>query len=223
LLAYGEHRLGDAERAGYLVLVEGETCALTLWHHGQPALGLPGAGTVHKTLHLGHVANRPLIYVVEETDDAGRDFVKNVAARLAPLGWAGTLKVVRLPTKDVSELHCQDPERFLARWREALDKAEQVEVRGVPAEAAPPAPEPPWPGALAGEALYGLAGDIVRVLEPASEADPTALLVQTLVGFGNLIGRTAHFCVEADRHFTNEYLALIGKTSKARPSSGRRT
>jgi hypothetical protein len=216
LLAYGEHRLEDAERAGYLVLVEGETDALTLWYHREPALGIPGVGSVGKTLALGHVARRPIIYVVEETDPAGKDFVKNVAERLRALGWAGTLKVVRLGVKDISELHYQDSERFLARWREALDTAEQIEVRGMPAEASPPPPAPPWPDALAGEALYGLAGDIVRVLEPASEADPTALLVQTLVGFGNLIGRTAHFCVEADRHFANEYLALIGKTSKAR-------
>jgi hypothetical protein len=123
LIAYGEHHLVMAASAGYQVLVEGETDALTLWYHGEPALGLPGAETVAKTLHQGHIAQRALVYVVEERDEAGKDFVRNVAARLAELAWDGTLKVVRLPTKDVSDLHCQDSNAFKAVWREALDKA----------------------------------------------------------------------------------------------------
>jgi hypothetical protein len=76
--------------------------------------------------------------------------------------------------------------------------------------------EPPWPAPLAEEAYHGLAGDAVRVLGPASEADPAALLFQLLVAFGNIIGRGPHFAVEADRHHTNEYVVLIGRTSKAR-------
>src|SRR5262249_38891500 len=72
-------------------------------------------------------------------------------------------------------------------------------------------PEPP-----AEEAFHGLAGKIVRTIEPASEADPTALLVQTLVAFGNLIGRSAYFTVESDRHHGNEFVVLVGHTSKAR-------
>jgi hypothetical protein len=76
--------------------------------------------------------------------------------------------------------------------------------------------EPPWPSPLAEEAYYGLAGEIVRTIEPASEADPAALLIQMLVGFGNMLGRTAHCRVEADKHFGNEFAVLVGKTSKAR-------
>jgi hypothetical protein len=34
--------------------------------------------------------------------------------------------------------------------------------------------------------------------------------------FGNVIGRTAHFCVEADTHYLALYVALVGKTSKGR-------
>jgi hypothetical protein len=72
-------------------------------------------------------------------------------------------------------------------------------------------PEPPDPAAY-----HGLAGAIVRTVEPASEADPVALLVQTLVAFGNVIGRKAHFTVEADRHHGNEFAVLVGRSSKAR-------
>jgi hypothetical protein len=81
----------------------------------------------------------------------------------------------------------------------------------------PPTPDPlPWSDPPGAEAYYGLADDIVRVIEPASEADPAALLVQALVAFGNVIGRGAHFEDEADRHHGNEFAVLVGKTSKAR-------
>jgi hypothetical protein len=65
-------------------------------------------------------------------------------------------------------------------------------------------------------AFYGLAGDIVRIIEPSSEADPVALLLQILVAFGNCAGRTAHFSVEADQHYPNLNAVMVGATSKAR-------
>src|SRR5262249_21951942 len=76
-----------------------------------------------------------------------------------------------------------------------------------------------WPSPPEPEAYHGLAGDIVRAIEPHSEADPVALLVQTLVGFGSIIGRTAHFRAEDDEHFLNEFAILVGRTSKGRKGS----
>lgn len=94
---------------------------------------------------------------------------------------------------------------------------EWLGVAAAAACAEPPIPDPPpWPGPPGEEAFYGLPGAIVRAIEPASEADPAALLVQALVAFGNIIGRGAHFEVEADRHHANEFAVLVGKTSKAR-------
>jgi hypothetical protein len=57
---------------------------------------------------------------------------------------------------------------------------------------------------------------MVRAIEPQSEADPVALLIQILVGFGNCIGRSGNFPVEGDRHFMNLYATLVGDTAKAR-------
>ena len=65
-------------------------------------------------------------------------------------------------------------------------------------------------------AFYGLAGEIVRRIEPHSEADPFALLIQILAAFGNCAGRAAHFKVEGDCHYTNINAVLVGKTSKGR-------
>jgi hypothetical protein len=69
---------------------------------------------------------------------------------------------------------------------------------------------------LAPEALHGIAGDFVRVLEPHTEADPAALLTSFLVGFGKMVGRSAHVQVEADRHYANLYAVLVGETSRGR-------
>jgi hypothetical protein len=65
-------------------------------------------------------------------------------------------------------------------------------------------------------AFHGLAGHIVRIIAPHSEADPAALLVQILVAFGNCAGRAAHFSVEADQHYPNLNAVLVGATSRGR-------
>src|SRR5262245_44300396 len=59
---------------------------------------------------------------------------------------------------------------------------------------------PPWPDPLAEAAYHGLAGEYVRALEPHTEADPAAVLVQLLVAVGNVVGRGPHFAVEGDLH-----------------------
>jgi hypothetical protein len=81
--------------------------------------------------------------------------------------------------------------------------------------AVPAINSPQWPS-IDGAAYYGLAGDIVRAVEPHSEADPTALLVQVLVMAGSLIGRGAYFQVESDRHHPNLFGVLVGESGKGR-------
>lgn len=76
-------------------------------------------------------------------------------------------------------------------------------------------PEPPWPE-LGEEAFHGLAGEIVRSMEPHSEADPVALLVSLLCAFGNAADRHTHYRVSADRHGLNLFTALVGDSSDAR-------
>ncbi|MBI4574268.1 MAG: DUF3987 domain-containing protein [candidate division NC10 bacterium] len=72
-----------------------------------------------------------------------------------------------------------------------------------------------WP-ALAGVALHGLAGEIVRAVQPWSEADPVGILVHLLVAFGNLVGRGPHFTVESTRHGLNLFAVLVGPTAAGR-------
>ena len=72
-----------------------------------------------------------------------------------------------------------------------------------------------WPS-LQQAALYGPAGNIVRMIGPHSEADPAALLFQSLAAIGNLLGPGLHCRVESTRHPLLLYPLLIGDTSKAR-------
>lgn len=46
--------------------------------------------------------------------------------------------------------------------------------------------------------------------------DPVAILVQLLVAFGNVVGPSTHFAVEADRHRMNLFAVLVGQSAKAR-------
>jgi hypothetical protein len=66
---------------------------------------------------------------------------------------------------------------------------------------------------LAEEAFYGIAGQIVRKIEPESEAHPAALLVQLLVGMGSIMGRDPFFLTEADKQRTNLFAVIVGESS----------
>ena len=74
---------------------------------------------------------------------------------------------------------------------------------------------------LSEQAYHGLAGEIVRAIEPDTEADPIAILLNVLVYFGNAAGRSLHTTVEADRHGTNLFVVQVGETSKARKGTAK--
>lgn len=74
----------------------------------------------------------------------------------------------------------------------------------------------PWPTPLDKSAFHGLAGEIVREIEPQTESDSAALLMQVLVSFGALVGRGPHVTVEGDQHHSNLFVLIVGDTAKAR-------
>jgi hypothetical protein len=79
---YGLTRLRAARERGYAVLVEGESCAHTLWLHNFPALGLPGAVNWKDERDLPAVEGLETLYVVIEPDKGGQaimDWLKRSA------------------------------------------------------------------------------------------------------------------------------------------------
>lgn len=93
--------------------------------------------------------------------------------------------------------------RSLGEWSGHTDEVDR---------AAPSIPPPPgWPE-LAEEALSGLAGEIVRTIDPYTEADRVSVLVQLLAAFGNLLGPCPHFKVEFTQHPPRLFAVLVGET-----------
>ncbi len=74
----------------------------------------------------------------------------------------------------------------------------------------------PWPTPPCEAAFHGVAGDIVRLIKPHSEADPVALLLQLLVVMGNIPGRHRFSQVESTRHYANLFGVLVGSSSTGR-------
>jgi putative DNA primase/helicase len=137
IVPYGLARLEEARKAGYLVLVEGESDCWTLWYHHVPALGVPGAemaGTLEESMLTG--IDR--LYIMQEPDAGGTTFVKQVARKLEMWQWKGMAFVLHLPgAKDPNELHQQDRPGFRAAFQHALDQAKPLSFSQSQPAAAP--------------------------------------------------------------------------------------
>src|SRR4051812_18489483 len=79
----------------------------------------------------------------------------------------------------------------------------------------PAAPPHGWPE-LDPPALHGLAGRIVGAVAPHTEADPAALLMCLLVGFGAAAGSTSSAIVEGALHPARLDVVLVGRSAKGR-------
>jgi hypothetical protein len=102
-----------------------------------------------------------------------------------------------------------------------LDRNGHVDYGRVPVPSTPPLPDlvvesEPWPAPLAQSAFYGLAGCVVGRINPETEADPVAVLIQFLTFFGNAAGRNAYRSVGSKRHYPNLFCVLVGRTAKGR-------
>ena len=73
-----------------------------------------------------------------------------------------------------------------------------------------------WPAPLREPAYEGVLGDLVTAIAPHTEADPAALMVQSLVAFGNIIGHRPHCRADGAAHHTNLFAVLVGLTAKGR-------
>jgi hypothetical protein len=126
IVPYGLDRLADARRQGFLIILEGESDCWTLWHHGFPALGLPGASMAEK-LETSHLTGLQRIYVAQEPDRGGAVFTAGVASRLPKIGWLGDVLLLALPgVKDASDLHKRDAEAFRTVFEAALRVAQPL-------------------------------------------------------------------------------------------------
>jgi hypothetical protein len=129
LAAYGLWRLDRAYKAAFVALVEGESDCWALWHHGIPALGIPCASGA-KVLEAEHLSCVEKVYINREPDKGRETFVAGVRDRLAYLGFKGQVFELRMPDgiKDPADLHVADPDKFEARFQEAILSSVPLEL-----------------------------------------------------------------------------------------------
>jgi hypothetical protein len=213
---YRLDQLAAASRDVLVWLVEGERDVNSL-----TALGLISTCNPKGALNWHPRYNTSLqgrkVIVVADNDDIGRQHAEQVAASVRAVS-AG-VKILALPGlaehQDVSDWLLMS-----GNTRAKLEELASQAPEWAPAREAPRAEpaRPAWP-TLAPEALYGLAGDLVRAIDEHTEADLAAVLVNILGFFGNAAGRTPHARVGSTRHGMNEYIGIVGQTSKSRKGS----
>jgi hypothetical protein len=210
LAAYGQERLGAAAKAGFLILVEGESDCWVLWHHGLPALGIPGASAT-KTLereHIEHVVYVEQvqaiesIYVHREPDKGGQTFLIGVCDRLAGFGFRGEVFELRMPDriKDPADLHVANPDQFKARLAEAIRSSLRLELPRRPSrngrdagiasqpKSAVHTVEPYRPFPV--EDLPASVAEYVRQAAAALGCDPAYVALPVLAAAASAIGNT---------------------------------
>ena len=174
------------------------------------------------------------VVILPDKDGPGRKHAQWVASTLQ--GIAAEVKLVELPGegKDVSDwLDAGGTVEQLIEIVEAAplwepdlcsqsslnSQADQPKVEDISSLEdldAVDLPEPvEWP-VLDDDAYQGIAGQIVRMIAPETEADPIAILVQLLVGVGNMFGRGSYFVIEGTRHHSNLFAVLVGATARGR-------
>lgn len=97
---------------------------------------------------------------------------------------------------------------------------------------APPAPAPArddadettsgifFPTSMSEEAFIGPIGRWAKMVLPRTEACLENLLMSGLIAFGNALGRSCYYQVGSTKHFTNEFLLIVGRSAKARKGTG---
>lgn len=127
---YGEWRLPGIRKAGYAVLVEGESDTQTLWYLGIPAIGIAGASMFkdYQTIGLQDLK----LYIHKEPDGGGDTFYRKLTHALAETGFSGEVYVwscQSLGKKDPSDVYLAHGKEEAAKLiREALKRAKAVDL-----------------------------------------------------------------------------------------------
>jgi len=210
-----------------VIICEGEPDTLVLSQTGVPAVGLPMSGyrvradeiTVLKRAKRRFLAGDNTVDGIEATDRLGKELGPNTFIIRWPNG--------RKDANDVLLIECGGDEE---KFAELLDELKTKAQPFVATEPAPPAevqsPMEPTSSLIVRPTLneaayYGLVGAMTKKLEPHTESHPAGVLIELLVAFGNVIGRSAYIQIEDTKHFTNEFMVKVGETARARKGTGR--
>ena len=199
IIPFGLETLRDLKPNSLVILCCGEEDALSLRQLGFTGLSQPGAGLLEPAYARELTGFEVVVFY-----DAGEEREAHKDALTVLEAGAASIRIVTWsPTAphgaDINAQLVADREGFKA-WATRM-----IEDARPPSDTTIDLSRPGaadvytenvenaagrWPE-LAPEALYGLPGDVVRTVEPHTEAAPVAVLANMLCAFGNAIGRGA--------------------------------
>lgn len=193
-----------------IFIVEGEKCVESLESLGFIATTNHGGAGKWRD-DYSHYFQSARVVVLPDNDDAGRSHAQQVHDSLASVAASVTvLDIPGLPEKgDVAD--------FVASGGSSAELRAMLTVSTAPA-----APIPTRVPELAPEALYGPMGNIVRALEPTTEAAPVALLTQLITAYGVMLGRRPVAQIWNEPQHTVLYTVVTGASAAARKSTAAR-
>lgn len=229
----------EADPEEFVWFTEGEKDALNLVGLGLVATTNPGGSSAWGKLERPELelafGGRSVVIVLDH-DEPSRKWARKMAEAIYPVarevrvldlftgsaaGWAEHSDVTDWIAREGKGSKEEIARRLaeLAYERPLWDPAARIEGPDQAGEDEDLIDVPEWPAPPRAEAFRGLLGELVDAIAPHTESDRVAILAQILVGFGNLIGRSAHFRVEADHHYCNLFTCLVGPSAKARKGS----
>ena len=130
LCLYGEWRLPEIQKNGYVVLPEGESDTQTLWYLNIAALGVPGASNF-KARMVPQLEGLK-IYIHVEPDKGGETFLEKVCRILHEEEFSGevyTWSCRQFGVKDPSELYLRDgKEKASQEIQAAIQSAKKIDL-----------------------------------------------------------------------------------------------
>ena len=127
---YGEWRLEQIRRSGYVVMVEGESDTQSLWYMGISAIGVPGASMFKP--HLANLLQDLKIYIHQEKDQGGEVFLRKTLEGLRDGGFIGEIYKFSCSTigvKDPSDVFIKfGKEDAAAKIMKLIERAEKLDL-----------------------------------------------------------------------------------------------
>lgn len=223
VLPYRYEKWKDSQ---FVFLVEGEKCVQAIERIGYRATTAPGGSNGWQD-EFAQFFKGKKVTILPDQDLPGKKYAK--AAFTSLKNYALEIKVISLPdlkdkedvvdylngvgTKEKFLQICKN-EKPCTNFPEQIENV--VEIFQEEQSLVQIHQERKWPNPLAEDCFHGIAGKIIRSIEPETEADPPALLFQFLTVFGNIIGRNTYYPLEADKQHTNLFVNIVGDSAKAR-------
>lgn len=216
-----------------VVLVEGQRACDTLVQLGIHAVAtVTGAGGTPSLESLAVLSGR-VVVIWPDNDSAGEMHMRRVAALLSEVAAVGWVSWPEAPDKGdaadfvASGASADDVRDLLARAADVPSLADETNesneqsplrltVSSSSSFVSSASSAATWPEPLAPASFHGLAADVVRAAEPWSEADPAAMLIQSLSVFSAIVGGRVYAMAGDRYHPARIWTVTVGPTGKGR-------